>query len=545
MPDNKQYPTQDNQGDQADWQMLNEELKRAQEELHRTTTRFQDLWNHAPIGYILHTDTGQIIIANRRAELLLQKNEALARGGTLHDFLTPQSSENFSQHLTDVGNSEASHEVEVQLKGKADRWLQLESIATSTNEIRTALFDISKQKQAELDGRKLTQQLQQTQKMEVLHELSAGIAHDFNNILQVIMTYGEFVLEDLDEIGANTDSISSMLAGAERGADLTRRLLAFSRKSSLQAEIADLGEIASNAAEVVRRTLGELISVRARLPVDCVTVCVDRNLIEQAILNLCVNARDAMPKGGHIEIALEEIRFDEPVTFTGITLPPGSYAALSISDDGIGMPESVLEKAFEPFFTTKDIGSGTGLGLSIVYGITRQHHGAIESLSTRGQGACFRIYLPLKSKPIETKHPPKPITPNPAANHFGTILLAEDEVAIRQVIGRSLRTAGYTVFDASDGEEAIQLIRDSQASFDLLLTDAVMPGYSGKDVCEAFRKKWPETPVIMLSGHGDRVVDNKFLNQHSATLLAKPIPSRELLQIVQRMIHPALDSVPS
>lgn len=545
MPDNNQYPTKDHHHDQADWQTLNEELKRAQDELNRTTTRFQDLWNHAPIGYVLHNKTGRIIIANRRAELLLRRHEVLDTRKTLHDFLTPQSSEEFAQHLIKVSNSEASIKLEVQLKVESDQWLQLDSIATSENEIRTALFDISKQKQAELDGRKLTQQLQQTQKMEVLHELSAGIAHDFNNILQVIMTYGEFVLEDLDQIGANTDSISAMLAGAERGADLTRRLLAFSRKSSLQAEIADLGEIASNAAEVVRRTLGELISVRAKLPMERVTVCVDRNLIEQAILNLCVNARDAMPQGGHIEIALEEITFDAPVDFTGITLPPGTYAALSISDDGTGMSESVLEKAFEPFFTTKDIGSGTGLGLSIVYGITRQHHGAIESRSTRGQGACFRIFLPSEPSPIETRLPSKPTIPNYSANHFGTILLAEDEVAIRQVIGRSLRTAGYTVVDASDGAEAIRLIRENQASFDLLLTDAVMPGYSGKDVCEAFRKKWPETPVIMLSGHGDRVVDNEFLNQHSATLLAKPIPSRELLQIVQRMIHPALDSVPS
>lgn len=545
MPDNKQHRMQDTEHDQTDWQMQSEELKRTQEELHRTTARFQDLWNHAPIGYVLHTKTGRIIIANRRAELLLRRQELLENSVTLQDFLDNQSSQELTQHLIQVSDSGTSCEIEVQLKAGVDRWLQLESITTSENEIRTALFDISKQKQAELDGRKLTQQLQQTQKMEVLHELSAGIAHDFNNILQVIMTYGEFVLEDLGEIGANTDSISAMLAGAERGADLTRRLLAFSRKSSLQAEVADLGEITSNAAEVVRRTLGELISVRAKLPVDSVMVCVDRNLIEQAILNLCVNARDAMPEGGHIEVALEELTFDEPVAFTGITLPPGPYAALSISDDGIGMSEGVLEKAFEPFFTTKDIGAGTGLGLSIVYGITRQHHGAIESISTRGKGACFRIFLPLKTNPIETRNTPKPPIVNTTANHYGTVLLAEDELAIRQVISRSLRNAGYTVFDASDGAEAIRLIQENQASFDLLLTDAVMPGYSGKDVCEAFRKKWPETPVIMLSGHGDRVVDNHFLNQHSATLLAKPIPSRELLQIVQRMIHPALDSVQS
>lgn len=545
MPDNEQHPLQDDKHHLTNEQFLAEQLKQTQAELNRTTTRLQDLWNHAAIGYVLHTKTGQIIIANQRAESLLRPHERVENGAILQDFLAPQSLQHFSQHLNHVVESDASCHLEVQLKGRTNCWLQLESITTSNNEIRTALFDISKQKQAEMDGRKLTQQLQQTQKMEVLHELSAGIAHDFNNILQVIMTYGEFVLEDLNEIGANTDSISAMLAGAERGADLTRRLLAFSRKSSLQAEIADLGEIAANAAEVVRRTLGELISVRAKLPIESVTVCVDRNLIEQAILNLCVNARDAMPQGGHIEIILEELTLDAPVVYTGVTLPPGSYAALSVSDDGMGMSEDVLEKVFEPFFTTKDVGAGTGLGLSIVYGITRQHHGAIESLSTQGNGASFRILLPTQTKPIETTHTPEPPIVNITTHHSGTILLAENELAIRQVISRSLRNAGYTVFEASDGAEALQLVHENKTEFNLLLTDAVMPGYSGKDVCEAFRKKWPETPVIMLSGYGDRVADNLFLNHHSATLLAKPIPSRELLQIVQRMIHPALDSTPS
>lgn len=545
MPENERQRIQSSGCNQAELKLLKEELKQTQEELNRTTARFQDLWNHAPIGYVLHTQAGRLIIANQRAESLFQKQDELTDSVMIQDFLDRPSAEEFSHHLRRVTETGASCDIEVKLKSNGNCWLQLKSLTTSENEIRTALFDISKQKQAELDGRKLARQLQQTQKMEVLHELSAGIAHDFNNILQVIMTYGEFVLEDLDGLGANTDSISAMLAGAERGADLTRRLLAFSRKSSLQAVVVDLCEITSNAAEVVRRTLGELISVRAILPSAKVTVCVDRNLIEQAILNLCVNARDAMPEGGLIEIRLDAMTFDAAVPFTGITLAPGAYAVLSISDNGVGMPEDVLEKAFEPFFTTKDIGVGTGLGLSIVYGITRQHHGAIESHSTPGEGSCFRLFLPLTTNSVEAGNSKQPPIADLAAAHSGTVLLAEDEAAIRQVISRSLRNAGYSVYVASDGAEAIELIQQQPQSFDLLLTDAVMPGYSGKHVCEAFRQKWPETPVIILSGHGDQVVDNAFLNQHSATLLAKPIPSRELLQIVHRMIHPALDSVSS
>lgn len=534
-------PDLDHQNDEK--RIVEEELSRTQGELTRTTARFNDLWNHAPVGYILHSTTGRIIIANRRAESLLRKPEMPGDELAIQDFLNGQSRSSFAQHLHQVVQTGRSCTIEVALKNFDNHWLQLESLATSEHEIRTALFDISRQKRAELDRFKLARQLQQTQKMEVLHELSAGIAHDFNNILQVIMTYGEFVIEDLRAINAKTDTVEAMLAGAQRGADLTRRLLAFSRKSSLQAAVVDLRELTSNATEVVRRTLGELISVRAILPDQEVSVSVDRNLIEQAILNLCVNARDALPNGGHIDIELDEATFDHPRPFTGTTLPPGSYAVLSVSDDGNGMSEEVLEKVFEPFFTTKDVGAGTGLGLSIVYGITRQHHGAIESNSTPGKGSCFRIFLPLSpnsagASPVKQQH-----QTNSRVSCSGRILLAEDESAIRQVISRSLANAGYTIVEAANGAEAIRIIHEQETPFDLLLTDAVMPGSSGKNVCEAFREKWPETPVIILSGHGDRVVDNEFLREHAATLLAKPIPSKELLEIVHRILHPALDSV--
>lgn len=546
MPsENQQHPGAESRKSCTGDLPIEEELRQTQGELDRTTARFQDLWNHAPVGYVLHSREGRIIIANRRAEALLYDERQPASRSRVQDYLDIDSREIFSQHLENVCSTGNSCDVEVRLSGVESSWLQLESLATSENEIRTALFDISRQKRAELDRFKLARQLQQTQKMEVLHELSAGIAHDFNNILQVIMTYGEFVMEDLQAVNVNTDSVQAMLAGAERGADLTRRLLAFSRKSSLQAVAVDLRDIISNATEVVRRTLGALISVHAALPADPVIACVDKNLAEQAILNLCLNARDAMPDGGHIEIELDEIFFDREMPFTGTTLSPGRYAVLSVSDDGLGMSEDVLEKVFEPFFTTKDVGAGTGLGLSIVYGIIRQHHGAIASHSTPGQGSRFQIYLPISESSVGST--PEELLPSSdvARSASGIVLLAEDETAIREVIGRSLIKAGYQVVNASDGEDAIRIIQQTDTRFDLLLTDAVMPGNSGKDVCEAFRSKWPETPVIILSGHGDRVFDNDFLNRHAATLLAKPIPTRELLQIVHRTIHPALDSVVS
>lgn len=524
---------------QCELQQQNEELQRTHGELNKATEKFRDLWNHAPVGYVSHDRNGQILEMNERARLLLRRVEASNQESTLQSFLTSHSRQVLRQHLWMAAEADGVVTAEVLLKstrGNEECWLRMETSAPKRGEFRSALVDISALKKAEAERLELANQLRQSQKMEVLHELSAGIAHDFNNILQVVIAYGELIRADLVTDGKSTSDIGALISGAERGADLTRRLLAFSRKSSLEATSVDLRQIVENAATVVRRTVDETIHVEAVTAAYPIPVEVDSTLIEQAVMNLCLNARDAMPRGGRLEIRAFEDEVPSETLVNGCRLAAGRYAVISISDTGFGMKEAVLEKIFEPFFTTKKVGSGTGLGLSIVYGVIRQHAGAITVQSVFQRGSKFQVFLPLNESGYQSSVKKVQAQPAPVRNQDGVVLLAEDEASIREVMTKCLELAGYRVKSAADGGEAIKMLRESRESFDLLLTDAVMPNASGKDVCKVFQECFPAAPVIFLTGHGDGVIDRKFLEDNQATLLTKPIQSDVLLGAVARSI---------
>lgn len=524
---------------QFELQQQNEELRRTHWELTRATERFRSLWDDAPVGYVSHDRSGSIRSANRRAKMLLSRIAPLTEGATLQKFMDRESQLVFRQHLWSVADSTANVDVELRLHtkdGTPDVWIRLESTAASAGEIRSALIDISAQKAADADRLAMANQLRHSQKMEILHELSAGIAHDFNNILQVVIGYSEFVKEEMLTEGRDACHMDSILEGASRGVDLTRRLLAFSRKSTLQAEATDLRLIVENTVGFARRTVGDNILISSNSPETPLPVCVDSNLIEQATLNLCLNARDAMPDGGRLCINVDLRRLSQPDVINGCEVEAGPYAAFTVADDGVGMTEETLEKAFEPFFTTKDVASGTGLGLSIVYGIIRQHGGAISVESSPGYGSVFTVLLPLfeATSAVSRDSSKQPVG---CVEGAGTILLAEDEPAIREIVFASLQQAGYDVVVARDGGHALEILEKDADEFDLLLTDAVMPNASGKDVCEAFRSVRHSAPVIFLTGHGDSVVDSEFLARHNATLLTKPIRTHALLlEIEQRLL---------
>ncbi|MEP3480363.1 MAG: ATP-binding protein [Fuerstiella sp.] len=524
---------------QCELQQQNEELQRTHNELNKATEKFRDLWNHAPVGYVSHDCNGQILEANERARLMLGAGGAVDEESTLQRFLTPHSRQVLRQHLWMAAEADNAVAAELMLESTSQSvqcWLRMETTSSSGDEFRSALVDISALKRAEAERLELANQLRQSQKMEVLHELSAGIAHDFNNILQVVIAYGELVRTDLAADGKNTSDIQSLISGAERGADLTRRLLAFSRKSSLEATPTDLRQIVTNAATVVKRTVDETIQVVANTASDPVPVEVDATLIEQAVMNLCLNARDAMPQGGKLTIRAHQDEVPNEILVNGCRLAAGRYAVISISDNGLGMKEAVVEKIFEPFFTTKKVGSGTGLGLSIVYGVIRQHSGAITVQSVFQRGSKFQIFLPLadaKLAPCKVETTPHV---EPVRNQDGAILLAEDEASIREVMTKCLQLAGYRVRSVKDGREAIQLLSEGDEQFDLLLTDAVMPNASGKDVCRVFQSHFPSSSVMFLTGHGDGVIDRQFLAQNSATLLTKPVQSDVLLRAVASSI---------
>lgn len=534
-----QRTLEDLQQHRCELQQQNEELQRTHGELNKATEKFRDLWDHAPVGYVSHDRSGQIVEANERARLLLGSVGVLHEDSTLQRFLAPHSRQVLRQHLWIAAEADESVAAEVMLgpaSGAEECWLRIETTAAKRGQFRSALIDISALKRAEAERLELANQLRQSQKMEVLHELSAGIAHDFNNILQVVIAYGELVRSDLAADGKSTSDIGALISGAERGADLTRRLLAFSRKSSLEATSIDLRQLVDNAAAVVKRTVDETILVETVTSGHPVPVEVDSTLIEQAVMNLCLNARDAMPQGGKLSISAFQDEVPRETLMNGCRLAAGRYAVISISDTGFGMKEAVIEKIFEPFFTTKKVGSGTGLGLSIVYGVIRQHSGAITVQSEFQRGSKFQIFLPLTELKVSKPASESKLRMDPVRNQDGVILLAEDEASIREVMTKCLELAGYQVRSVADGREAIQLLKNGDENFDLLLTDAVMPNASGKDVCGIFQECFPEAPVIFLTGHGDGVIDRQFLEEKKATLLTKPVQSALLLRAVAKLI---------
>lgn len=517
----------------------NEELRRTYEELNRVTEKFRDLWHHAPIGYVSHTRSGTITASNEPANKVLEAIAPVRDNSTLQSFLEPKSQQVFRQHILSIAASSNAGDIDVCLAtkpGEREVWLRLESVVSPDGGFRTAMIDISARKEAEAERLALASQLRQSQKMDVLHDLSAGIAHDFNNILQVILAWSELVETDIEAAGGDTSSIAAIVTGAKRGADLTRRLLAFSRKSSLEAQPTDLRRIVDDAVAVVKRTVGEHILLNSQVAETTCCSVVDGNLIEQALLNLCLNARDAMPSGGHLLIDLHEETLQNPLIVNGCRLPPGKYSTIVVADDGSGMSEEVAERIFEPFFTTKPATSGTGLGLSIVYGIIRQHNGTINVESNPGDGSRFTIYLPACSAAEISTCRDAGFKSSSDVKRRGTVLVAEDEDAIREVLVGTLQKAGHTVIAARDGSDALEKLNSNQQDIQLVLTDVVMPNASGKDLCEAVHSTSPRTPVIFLTGHGDGVIDSAFLDDHDALLLSKPLDSTTLLHHVNERL---------
>lgn len=523
---------------QFELQQQNEELRRTHADLDRATIRYRDLWENAPIGYVSHERSGAITSANERARLLLEPIAAITGSSALQNYFDERSVQVLRQHLWSVTDAASSASTELKLRtpeGVPERWVRIESSITVKGEYRSALIDITAQKVAEADRVSLANQLRQSQKMEVLHELSAGMAHDFNNLLQVIIAYGEFVKTQLAGANLTVEHIEDLLKGAERAAELTSRLLAFSRRSSLLAKPVDIRSRVENTLTIARRTLGEKIVLEQSLGEEKLIACVDENLFDQALLNLMINARDAMPLGGRLQTTTELRTLEEVALINGCRLDAGDYVVVTVQDTGIGMTEEVAERIFEPFFTTKVQGTGTGLGLSIVFGIVRQHNGAISVESKPEHGTRFEIYLPKAEAEADegddctAEHAPAP----PGTR----ILFADDQQSIRDVLTRTLKNAGFVVYSAANAGEAIRHAEQQDAAFDLLLTDVVMPQGDGKELCEYFHRRYPDAPVIFLTGYGDSVIDKSFVETHKATILPKPVRTDRLLAVIAERMN--------
>jgi PAS domain S-box-containing protein len=385
----------------------------------------------------------------------------------------------------------------------------------------------------------LEAQLRQALKMESIGQLAAGVAHDFNNILTVIQGHAGLLLGDPQLPAAFTESIKQISTAAERAASLTRQLLMFSRKQIMQPRLLNLNEVVQNLAKMVRTLLGEHITFRKHTAEGLPPIHADPGMIEQVIINLAANARDAMPRGGELLLRTYAVEIDPDYARSVPEARPGYFVCLSISDTGHGMTPEVRSHIFEPFFTTKEIGKGTGLGLATVYGIVKQHQGWIEVDTEVGQGTTFRVFFP-----AVCKAPPKSAATSsqPAPGGHETILVVEDEPALRELVTEILEKKGYTVLQAATGLKALEVWAQHKDRIDLLFTDMMMPeGVSGLELSERLRAERPELKVIYSSGYSLEVVNPEFVIKDGITFLQKPYDP----EMLARVVYDTLNNPPS
>jgi len=445
------------------------------------------------------------------------------------------------RHLVEEALQEArergvGRSIQYRMRHKDGTWRILES---TSNAVRGPNAQVEKLVIVNRDiteRKQLEEQFRQAQKMEAVGRLSGGIAHDFNNLLSVIIGYAEFLQERLESEGTLQESVAEILKAGKRAASLTRQLLAFSRLQVLDPKVIDLNGTVCETENLLRRLIGEDIELRTSLDRGLGRIKADQGQIEQVIMNLAVNARDAMPQGGRLIICTENFVMDRSfVRRYPYPVQPGPYVLLKVTDTGVGMTDDIKARAFEPFFTTKEKGKGTGLGLSMVYGVVKQSGGYIDIESSLGVGTTFRIYLPQVEEEIESVRCRANDTKHAPGNE--TILLAEDEDSLRRLTRACLEQGGYRVIEAKDGREALESSDSYTGPIQLLLTDIVMPVMGGRALAEALVARRPDTRVLYMSGYTGQTIGQANLEPGS-NFLAKPFTREVLARKIREVLDP-------
>ncbi|MGZ8474203.1 MAG: response regulator [Candidatus Deferrimicrobiaceae bacterium] len=414
--------------------------------------------------------------------------------------------------------------------------------AANRRMVETIKHHIAGREKAEAALRKTLEQERQSQKMEAVGRLAGGVAHDFNNLLTVINGYSEVLLRRLGETDPARREVGEIHKAGERAAALTRQLLAFSRKQMMESKPIRLNEIVSGMVAMLRRLIGENVALATSLAPEPWIVVADPGQVEQVVLNLAVNARDAMPSGGTITISTENVALVAPEDRDGYVLPAGRYVRLGIADTGCGMDAETMSHMFDPFFTTKERGKGTGLGLASVYGIVKQSGAYISARSATGRGTSFEVYFPI----AEGSDPAEALKPGPAADsgktarHGENILLVEDEEMVRELVQEGLRRDGYSVLAAGNALEAISLLERHSRPIDLLLTDLMMPGMNGMELARRLMSSHPGMKVLLMSGYSEEEIGKFVGKEPGSAFLQKPVtPS-----LVSRKVREVLDAQP-
>jgi PAS domain S-box-containing protein len=513
-----------------------EKRKRAEQALLESEGHFRKLFEQSIDAIFIHQSSRIIDVNNRACEMLgYSKNHLLTMA--IED-LHPEEDRPESRRKVDTAHRVESILFETQFTKADGTMVDVEVNSRIIDHERKIIQgiarDITERKQAEETNKKLQTQLQQSQKLESIGRLAGGVAHDFNNILTVIIGNAELLSISLGKDNPLQGRVEEISKGGERAASLTRQLLAFSRRQMLQPQVLDLNSVIPNMDKMLRRLIGEDIDLETVLAPDLGSVEADPGQIEQVIMNLAVNARDAMPTGGKLTIETANVDLDKTYASKHIAVKPGPYVMMAISDTGTGMDEETRSNIFEPFFTTKEKGKGTGLGLSTVYGIVKQSGGNIWVYSEPEKGTTLKIYLPRVEKIAETAEKVKATAESLTGSE--TIMVAEDDKMVRDMARSILQQYGYSVLDAEDGESAIRLSEKYEGDVHLMLTDVVMPGMSGRVLAERLAGKRPKMKVLYMSGYTDNAIVHHGVLGKDMNFLQKPFTVEALVKKVREVL---------
>jgi PAS domain S-box-containing protein len=509
------------------------ERTHAEEQLAELNQRLQAVIDASPLAILRMDLDGRVKSWNRAAERIFgwAAEEVLDRRLPT---VPGEDGRSFQDLLAEAASGESVSAVDMRRRRKDGRFLDTRlwtaPLRSSAGELRGTIGIIADF----TEQRRLEEQFRQAQKMEAIGRLAGGVAHDFNNLLTIISGYGEMLLAAVKDDEVARDAAEEVLKAAGRAGELAGQLLTFSRRQVIQPKIIDLNVLIGNVQRLLARVIGEDIELRTLLAPGGANVKADAGQMEQVLMNLAVNARDAMPAGGNLTIETTEAQLDEHYArlHTGVT--PGPYIMLAVSDTGTGMDADTRSHLFEPFFTTKERGKGTGLGLSTVYGIVKQHGGDIWVYSEPGHGSTFKVYLPAVESAAVANGP----VPPPPARSLGneTVLLVEDEAGVRKLIRDILVAHGYKVLEAESGEGALSVVGGFGDRIDLLLTDIVMPKMSGWDLAEAMALLRPDTKVLFLSGYTNQVVVEHGVLEANAEFLQKPFTPETLARKIRTVL---------
>lgn len=445
------------------------------------------------------------------------------------DQIHPEDRDKVVEAADEAKRSGIGRSVEYRIRHRDGHWVPLESTASVVRNSNGAVQNLVIVNRDLTQRKNLEKQLLVSQKLEAIGRLSGGVAHDFNNLLGVILGYSEELLKRIPPDDPYREAVDEIQGAGKRAASLTQQLLAFSRKQVFEAQVLDLKTVVTEAAKMLERLIGEDIKLEILPAQQIGSVRADRNQIERVVLNLVVNARDAMPQGGTVTIEMTDVELDETSPTLHPCTAPGSYVMLRVADTGCGMDAELQAHIFEPFFTTKS--QGTGLGLATVYGVIKQSGGYISVDSAPGTGTAFRVYLPRVSEAAERAH--EIVAAGQITREHRTVLLVEDEPALRKLTRKMLVELGLTVLEAENASHAIEIAKHTETAIDLLLTDVVMPGMNGWALAELFSSQHPEMRVLYMSGYPDEVLAKHGVTGTSLSILRKPFTRAELTRGVE------------